>query len=91
MGTARRKIKADGDTWSVRLGEESDSDDERTLLFFCVTTSQRPYRVLRLPRERLPDEEALEALSDERLRECFDASRSMDFPRDYHRSPSPGS
>lgn len=83
MGTARRKIKADGDTWSVRLGEEADSDDERTLLFFCVTTSQRPYRVLRLPRERLPDEAALEALSDERLRECFAASRSMDFPREY--------
>lgn len=91
MGRETRRIKADGDTWSVRLGEESDSDDERTMLFFCVTTSQRPYRVLRLSRERLPDESALEALSDEGLRECFAASRSMDFPRDYDRSSPPGS
>ena len=88
---ATRKIKADGDTWSVRLGESRDLDEGRTLLFFCLTTSQRPYRVLQLPAERIPGEGALEALSDEELQEHFAAARSMDFPRSYRDYSSSGS
>ncbi len=86
----RRKMKADGDTWSVRLGERS-GPEEQTLLFFCLTTSQRPYRVLQIPRERLPGEAALEALSADELKELFAASGSMDFPRNYHGYPSAAS
>lgn len=83
MGAVKRELKADGDKWSVRLGERPASEDVQTLLFFCVTTSQRPYRVLEVPRGRVPDAAALAALSDGELMEHFTASRSMDFPRDY--------
>lgn len=85
MGQARRRIKADGDTWSVRLAERPDAEGVQTVLFFCVTTSQRPYRVAQVPRERLPDADALAALSDRELEELYAASGSMDYPRSYER------
>lgn len=78
-----RRIRADGDRWRVRLGSESAGPDLQTVLFFCETTGQRPYRVVEVPRDRLPGPEALEALSEGDLSELFQASRSLDFPRSY--------
>lgn len=77
-----RKIKADGDTWSVRFGEASERDGFRTVLFFCVTTNQRPYRVVEVAAGRLADQESMAGLDDAALTELFRASRSMGFPRD---------
>ena len=91
MGRTRRKIRAGGDTWSVRLAERPAADGSRVVLFFCVTTDQRPYRVVEVPRERIADEAALERLSDDELGELFAESKSMGFPRDYHRYGSPSS
>ena len=78
-----RKLKADGDTWSVRLSERSERPGFRTLLFFCTTTNQRPYRVVEVPEDRLAGSEELEGIDDAALEELFRASRSMDFPRSY--------
>lgn len=91
MGGAKRKIKADGDTWSVRLAERPEAGATRTVLFFCVTTDQRPYRVAQVPGDRIPDASTLERLSDAELEELFAASRSMDFPRGYERYAAGGS
>lgn len=79
---SERRLKADGDAWSVRLGEASEREGFRTLLFFCVTTNQRPYRVVEVPEERLADQDSLGELDDAALAELFRASRSMGFPRD---------
>ena len=68
-------IKAAGDTWEARLGERARSDGLRTVLFFCVTTNQRPYRVSEVAAAELDG--GLEAMSDEALREIFDASGSL--------------
>lgn len=87
MARAKRKIRADGDTWTVRLAERPSSDESQVVLFFCVTTDQRPYRVVEVPRERVPDDEALDGLSGGELKELFAASRSMDFPRSFHTYP----
>lgn len=78
-----RRIRADGDRWRARLGSVAPGPDRQTVLFFCETTGQRPYRVVEVPRDRLPGPEALEALSDGELAELFEASRSLDFPRTY--------
>ncbi len=80
---SERKLKADGDTWSVRLGETSEREGFRTLLFFCVTTNQRPYRVVEVPENRLADQEAVNELADGALEELFRTSRSMGYPRDF--------
>ena len=73
------KIKAAGDTWSVRIGEESSAPELQAILFFCATNSQRPYRVIEVPRSRIAGAEALEAMSAAELRELFDASTSMNY------------
>ncbi len=78
-----RSIKADGDTWTVRVGERPPSPDVRHVLFFCRTTDQRPYRVVEVPADRVADGDAVDRLSDDDLRELFAASRSMDYPRSY--------
>lgn len=78
-----RTIRADGDRWAVRIGERPPAPDLQQVLFFCRTTDQRPYRVVEVPADQVPDAEALEALSGDQLQELFRASRSMDFPRSY--------
>ncbi len=80
---SERRFKADGDAWSVRLGEASEREGFRTLLFFCVTTNQRPYRVVEVPEERLADQAAVDKLDDASVEELFRASRSMGYPLDF--------
>jgi hypothetical protein len=77
------KIKAAGDSWSARIGESPADPEKQTVVFFCVTNGQRPYRVVEVPRRQLESQEALESLSGEELKALFDASVSMDFPRSY--------
>lgn len=77
-----RRFKADGDTWRVRLGDTSEREGCRTVLFFCLTTNQRPYRVVEVSEDRLADE-GVSALDDAALQELFRASRSMGYPLDY--------
>ena len=78
-----RKFKADGDTWSVRLGERSRREGYRSLLFFCTTTNQRPYRVVEVPAEEFSDPEILGQLDNAALLELFHASRSLGYPLEY--------
>ena len=80
---SERRFKADGDAWSVRLGEPSERERFRTLLFFCVTTNQRPYRVVEVPENRLADQEVVNELADGALEELFRTSRSMGYPLDF--------
>lgn len=77
------KVRADGDTWAVRLGERAPAPERRLVLFFCETTDQRPYRVVDVPAERIPDADALASLDEGALRELFAASSSMGTPRSY--------
>lgn len=72
-----REIKADNDTWTARLGEGLTEPGERTVLFFCKTTDQRPYRVATVEEERVARDPELRRLSERELRELFEASQSM--------------
>ena len=83
MTEASRTIKAAGDTWSARLGEEMPRPGVRAILFFCTTTNQRPYRVVEVPVERLAGREDLESIDDDALSELFEASGSMGVPQEY--------
>lgn len=72
-----RKIEADGDTWVVRVGEHREAPGVTTIVFFCKTTDQRPYRVIEVPDDRIADARDLEALSEHELTELFRDSGSM--------------
>lgn len=78
------KLRAEGDTWRVRLsGEPASREDASLLVFFCETTDQRPYRVAEVPRNRVPDAGTLASLDEDTLRELFRGSVSMGAPRSY--------
>ncbi len=78
-----RKIRADGDAWKVQLSAHPPEPGTQALLFFCVTTGQRPYRVVEVPESRIGGPEDLEKLPERDLEELFRQSRSLDFPRSY--------
>jgi hypothetical protein len=75
-------IKADNDTWTARLGGLS-REGFRTVVFFCSSNGQRPYRVTEVPVERIPSQESLDRLSEDETRELFANTGSMGAPRSY--------
>jgi len=76
-----RTIRADGDTWSARLSERPPRPGFQTIVFFCETTGQRPYRVVDVPDERLGGAGVLEALPEGDLQRLFEESGSLGSPR----------
>ncbi len=74
-------IKADGDRWKVRLGQDRPRPGVRVVLFFCATTDQRPYRVVEVPEDRFDTQEDVERLRREELMELYRESTSLDFPK----------
>lgn len=67
-------IKAAGDTWEVRIGEHAREGFE-TVVFFCTTTNQRPYRVCEVPAAKLAG--GLEPLTTAELQALFDETGSL--------------
>ena len=75
-------IKADNDTWSPRLGD-SAREGFRTIVFFCASNGQRPYRVVEVPEGRFASQEDLDRLSSGDLRDLFAETTSMGVPRTH--------
>lgn len=71
-----KRIKADNDTWQATL-DASSSRYGRTVVFFCVSNGQRPWRVARVDEGEIPTAEDLDALSADELRALFGRSESM--------------
>lgn len=76
------EIKADNDTWSARLGG-SDREGYRSVVFFCASNGQRPYRVVEVPVDRFASQEDLDLLSDGDLRDLFADTVSMGTRRTF--------
>ena len=70
------RIKADHDTWRATLEASADGDG-RTVVFFCTSNGQRPYRVVRPEDDEMSAAADLSSLSSEELRELFGRSESM--------------
>lgn len=75
-----RTIKADGDRWRVRLGNDRPRAGVRVVLFFCETTDQRPYRVVEVPDDRFRTQAELDRLSKDDLFELYRRSVSLGYP-----------
>ncbi len=73
-------IRADGDTWTLRMSEEAPQDGYAAVVFFCTTNGQRPYRVGLIEQARARTDTDLEALSAEEVRGLFESSGSMARP-----------
>ena len=71
-----KRIKADHDTWTATL-DASTSGPGRTVVFFCASNGQRPWRVVRVDEGQLTTADDLNGLSAAELRALFDRSESM--------------
>ncbi len=75
-------LKADNDTWSARLGG-SGRPGFRTVVFFCASNGQRPYRVTEVPEDRFASQDDLERLPEDELRELFGDTTSLGAPQSF--------
>lgn len=75
-------IKADNDTWTAELGGPARAGF-RTVVFFCTSNGQRPYRVAEVPEERFTSQDDVDSLSPAALRELYGQTGSMGVPRSY--------
>lgn len=78
-----REIRIDGDRWKVRLSRESPHPGVRAVVFFPVTSDQRPYRVVEVDEDRVDESGDLAAMSERELRELYREAGSMGFPHGY--------
>jgi hypothetical protein len=82
-----RRLSADGDTWRVTSTGDDPRRDVRTVVFHCLSNTQRPYRVVEVPTSVLPQDRALDAIPDRELGSLFERSHTMDFSHDRAASP----
>jgi hypothetical protein len=80
------RIKADGDTWRVTNYEDDRRRAVRTVVFHCLSDSQRPYRVVEVADDVLGGRE-LDGLSGDELTRLFDRSHTMDYSHDASAHP----
>jgi hypothetical protein len=75
-----KMIKAKGDTWRGKVSERPHRCGYQTVVFFCASNGQRPYRVVEVPTDQLASQSDLDALSEGELLDLFRESHSMGFP-----------
>jgi hypothetical protein len=75
------QIRADGDTWRVTSDERDPGHAVRTIVFHCVSNSQRPYRVVQVAEPVLGGRD-VEELGRDELNALFRRSHTMDFSHD---------
>jgi hypothetical protein len=79
-------INADGDRWLVTLDRHDRRRAVETVVFHCVSNTQRPYRVIEVPDDALRGR-AVADLSAEELAELFAKSHTMDYTHDRAARP----
>jgi hypothetical protein len=79
-------FRADGDNWRVTLDEFDRRRAVHTVVFHCVSNTQRPYRVIEVPDEAFGDRD-LTSFSKQELTDLFDGSHTMDYSHDRDASP----
>jgi hypothetical protein len=80
------RIQADGDSWRVTSFEDDRRRAVRTVVFHCLSNSQRPYRVIEVPDSLAPD--GIDGMSSDQLTELFSRAHTMDYSHDVAASPA---
>lgn len=80
------RIDADGHSWRVTSFEDDRRRAVRTVVFHCLSNTQRPYRVVEVPDEVMGDGD-IGSLPKGRLGELFGRSHTMDYSHDVAANP----
>lgn len=79
-------FRADGDQWRVTADQLDRRRAVRTIVFHCVSNTQRPYRVIEVPDEVFGDRD-VGSLSKEELGDLFARTHVMDYSHDRAATP----
>lgn len=82
----KQEFRADGDSWRVTANELDARRAVQTIVFHCVSNSNRPYRVIEVPEPVLKGR-SVERLSEDELGELFGRSQTMDYSHDASAEP----
>ncbi|MBR9988539.1 MAG: hypothetical protein KFH98_02230 [Gemmatimonadetes bacterium] len=82
----RDLFEANGDTWRVTRSDYDPGRAVHTVVFNCVSNSQRPYRVVQVP-DPMPGGGSVDALDDRELTELFSRTQTMDYSHDRAANP----
>jgi hypothetical protein len=77
---------ADGDRWEATLDRHDRRRAVQTIVFHCVSNTQRPYRVIEVPDDAL-NGRSLESLSKDEMAQLFGRTHVMDYTHDRAASP----
>jgi hypothetical protein len=80
------QIEADGDTWRVTNYEDDRRRAVRTVVFHCVSNSQRPYRVIEVADDAFEAGDIGEVPADQ-LAAMFAKAHTMDYSHDSAANP----
>ena len=82
----RDLFQADGDTWRVSSDAHDSQRAVHTLVFHCVSNSQRPYRVIEVPDPILEGRD-VDTMGEAELTVLFGRSQTMDYSHDAAADP----
>lgn len=82
----RLRLKADGDSWLATRDLHDRRRAVHTIVFHCLSDTQRPYRVIEVPEDAFAEND-LANLAEPELRQLFDRSHTMDYSHDRAASP----
>jgi hypothetical protein len=82
----RDLFQADGDTWRVSSDAHDSQRAVHTLVFHCVSNSQRPYRVIEVPDPVLEGRD-VDTMGEAELTALFGRSQTMDYSHDDAADP----
>ena len=82
----RDLFHADGETWRVSSDMHDPQRAVHTVVFHCISNSQRPYRVVEIPDPMLEGQD-VDQLGERELTELFGRSHTMDYSHDAAANP----
>jgi hypothetical protein len=82
-----RRIDADGDSWRVTSFEDDRRRAVRTVVFHCLSNTQRPYRVVEVPDDMLGND-GVDGMGKEQLGDRLGRAHAMDYSHDSTASPA---
>ena len=82
-----QQLKANDETWEVRLSREEAHDGITSVIFHCVSNSSYGWRVVEVAAGKYGSQEGVDQLPDDELHRLFDRSQPFDYTHDHKARP----
>ena len=80
-------VKANGESWDIRLSREEPHDGVTSVIFRCLSNSSYGWRVVEVPSGEIETQDRLDDLSAGEIQRLFDRSQPFDYSHDPKAHP----